>query len=208
MFSRYGFCGTVLLLSFCVAGTLSAQSSADWDWMTSHFPKALDDFFPIDQRYGVDVAYRSHRDLHTDDPEYSFVIASEASNTVSGLPRYLVAQVREAESASVYDQMMALHRKFPNRSADDIQKDVNVKKLKLTEMNCPAIKAQFSSLQQLRLTLPQFDAVMLHPVIHEFRIRAGAGDMEVALYDDENSLVQWALETRHGLALCSADDPH
>lgn len=75
-------------------------------------------------------------------------------------------------------------------------------------MNCPAVKAQFSSLQQLRLTLPQFDVVILHPLIHEFRIRAGAGDMEVALYDDENSLVQWALETRHALALCSAGEPH
>lgn len=114
MFSRYyGVCGAALLLSFCVAATLSAQSSAAWDWMTSHFPKALDDFFPIDQRYGVDVAYRSHRDLHTDVPEYSFVIASENANTVSGLPRYLVAQVREAESASVYDQMNGATSEIP-----------------------------------------------------------------------------------------------
>ena len=209
MFSRYyGLFGAVLLLSFCVGGTLSAQSSADCDWMTGHFPKALDDSFPIDQRYDVDVAYRSHRDLHTDVPEYSFVIGTKNSDTVSGLPRYLAAQVREAESASIYDQMMALHRRFPNRSAVDIQRDVHVKQLKLTEMNCPAIRAQFSKLQQLRLALPQFDVVILHPLIHEFRIRAGGGDMEVALYDDENSLVQWALETRHALQLCSTEDPH
>src|SRR5215470_179629 len=149
MFSHsHGSIGAVLLLFFCLGGILSAQSDADWDWMTDHFPKALNDFFPIDQRYNVDVAYRSHRDLHTDVPEYSFVIGPKNSDTVSGLPRYLAAQVREAESASVYDQMMALHRKFPNRSADDIQKDVRVKKLKLTEMNCPAIRTQFSKLQQ------------------------------------------------------------
>ena len=82
---------------------------------------------------------------------------------------------REAESTSVYDQMMALHRKFPNRSADDIQKDVHVEKLKLTEMNCPAIKAQFSKFQQLRLALPQFDVVILHPLVHEFRIERAVG---------------------------------
>jgi hypothetical protein len=99
--------------------------------------------------------------------------------------------------------MMALHRKFPNRSADDIQRDVHVRKLKLTEMNCPAIRTQFSKLQELRLALPQFDVVILHPLIHEFRIRAGAGDMEVALYEDENSLVLWAIETRHVLELCA-----
>ena len=134
----------VLLLSFFAGGGLSAQSSADWDWMSNQFDKALHDLFPIDERYGVYVAYRSHRDLHTDVPEYSFVIGPEKSDTVSGLPRYLAAHVREAESASVYDQMVAQHRKFPNRSADDIQKDMHVKKWKLTEMDCPAIKAQFS----------------------------------------------------------------
>src|SRR6202162_544271 len=169
MFSGYyRLFGAALLLSFCVGRDLLAQSSADWDWMSDHFDKALHDLFPIDERYGVYVAYRSHRDLYTDVPEYSFLIGTEKSDTVSGLPRYLVAHVREAESASVYDQMMALHRKFPNRPADDIQKDVHVKKLKLTEMNCPAIKAQFSKFQQLRLAPPQFDVVILHPLIHEF----------------------------------------
>jgi hypothetical protein len=206
MFSRY--CGLFiesLLLSLLAVASLSAQSNGDWDWMSDHFDKALHDLFPIDERYGVYVSYRSHRDLHSDIPEYSFVIGPENSDRVSGLPRYLAAHVREAESASVYDQMMALHRKFPDRSADDIQKDVHVKKWKMTEMNCPAIKAQFSKFQQLHLAPPQFDVVILHPVIHEFRIRAGGGDMEFALYDDENLLVAWAIETRHALELCATD---
>ncbi|MGA8541378.1 MAG: hypothetical protein WB566_17885 [Terriglobales bacterium] len=206
MFSRYCWLlVATLLLSFSTGGSLSAQSSADWDWMSNHFDKALDDFFPVDERYGVYVAYRSHRDLHTDIPEYSFVIGPEKSDTVSGLPRYLAAHVREAESASVYDQMMALHRKFPNLSPDDIQKNVHVKTWNLNEMNCPAIKAQFSKLEQVRLAPPQFDVVILHPLIHEFRIRAGDEDVEVALYNDENPLVQWAIETRHALELCAAD---
>jgi len=206
MFLRsYRLFGAAVLLSFCVGGNLSAQSSADWEWMANHFDKALRDLFPIDQRYGVYVAYRSHRDLHTDVLEYSFLIGTEKSDTVSGLPRYLAAQVREAESASVYDQMMAQHRKFPNRSADDIQKDVHVKKLKLTEMDCPAIKVQFSKLQQTRVALPQFDVVIHHPLVHEFRIRAGDGDVDLTLYDNENSLVSWAIETRNILELCAAN---
>jgi hypothetical protein len=158
MFSRcYGLFVAGLLLSLSAGGNLSAQSSADWDWMS--FDKALHDLFPIDERYAVYVAYRSHRDLYTDMPEYSFVIGPQNSDTVSGLPRYLAAHVREAESASVYDQMMALHRKFPNRSADDIQKDVHVKKWNLTEMNGPAIKAQFSKFQQVRLAPPSWELV-------------------------------------------------
>jgi hypothetical protein len=206
MLSRYyNLIGAAFLLPFFVAGKLSAQSGADWDWMRSHFDKALHDLFPIGERYGVYVAYRSHRDLHTDVPEYSFMIGPENARTVSGVPRYLAADVQEAESRSVYDQMMTLHRRFPDRSADDIQKDVHVKKLKLTEMNCPAIKAQFSKLQQLHLDLPQFDVLIIHPLIHEFRIRAGGGEMEIALHDDKNSLVQWAIETRHALEQCAAD---
>jgi hypothetical protein len=67
MFSRYyRLFGAAVLLSFCVGGDLPAQSSADWDWMSNHFDKALHDLFPIDERYGIYVAYRSHRDLHTD----------------------------------------------------------------------------------------------------------------------------------------------
>ena len=60
-------------------------------------------------------------------------------------------------------------------------------------MSCPAIRTQFAKFQQLSLAVPQFDVVILHPLVHEFRIPAACpGDMEVALYDDENSLARWA----------------
>ncbi|MFY9842808.1 MAG: hypothetical protein WAK23_06845 [Terriglobales bacterium] len=74
MFSRcYALFVAALLLSFPAGGSLSAQSSADWDWMSNHFDKALHNLFPIDERFGGSVAYRSHRDLYTDVGEYSFV---------------------------------------------------------------------------------------------------------------------------------------
>ena len=177
---------------------MSAQSSADWDWMSNHFDKALHDLFPIDERYGVYVAYRSHRDLHTDVPEYSFAIGTEKSDTVSGLPRYLAAHVREAESVSLYDQMMALHRKSPNRSADDIEKDVHVKKLKLTEMNCPAIKAQFSKFQQLRLAPPQFD-VDWYPE-HLRLFLASVAAFYVLIYVAGGGGLPWKIKVRDYLA--------
>src|ERR1700723_1276836 len=110
---------------------------------------------------------------------------------------------KRSRAKVVYDQMMAQHRKFPNRSADDIQKDVHVKKLKLTEMGCPAIKMQFSKLQQTHFALPQFVFVILHSFLHAFPIRTGGGDLDVSLYDDENSLVSWAVGTRHALELCA-----
>lgn len=55
--------------------------------MSNYFDKTLHDLFPIDERYGGYVAYRSHRDLHTDVPEYSFVIGPENTSAAYMLDR-------------------------------------------------------------------------------------------------------------------------
>jgi hypothetical protein len=195
----------VLLLLFSVSIAASAQSEADWDWVNKHFGKALHDLFPNEQRAGMYVAYRSHRDLYTNTPEYSFLIGRDAAEI--GLQPYLSAHVRQADSTSVYDQMMDMHRKAPNTSAEDVQKAVRVKVWDLTEMSCPAVKSQFVKFRRLRLATPQFDVVIIHPLIHEFHIRAGSGDMEITLYDGENSFVAWAIETRHALESCVKKTP-
>jgi len=194
----------VLLLFFCVPSTISAQSNADWEWVGDHFSHALHEMFPLELP-GVYVAYRSHRDLYTDALEYSFVIARDVSAKGSGGEPRFVAQVRQADSSSIYDQMMALHRKFPSQSAASIQKGLRVKTWTLVEMTCPAVRTQLLKFPQLRLVPPQFDAIVLHPLIHEFRVRAGMGDMDIALYDEDNSFVQWAVETRRALELCATN---
>jgi hypothetical protein len=101
--------------------------------------------------------------------------------------------------------MMALHRKSPDRSAANIQKELRVKTWTLSETTCPVIRTQLLKFQQLRLVPPQFDVVVLHPVIHEFRVRAAMGDMDTVLYDEDNSFVQWAVETRRALELCATN---
>ena len=100
---------------------------------------------------------------------------------------------------------MALHRKSPSRSAASIQKELRMKNSTLVETTCPAVKTQLLKFQQLQLAPPQFDAIVLHPLIHEFRVRAGMGDMDIALYDEDNSFVQWALDTRRALEICAAN---
>lgn len=44
--------------------------------------------------------------------------------------------------------------------------------------------------------------IVIHPWIHEFHIEADMGNMDVSLFEEQNSLVKWALETRHALELC------
>jgi hypothetical protein len=193
-----------LVLFSCVTGTISAQSNADREWIEDHFSHALNKMLPLELP-GIYVAYRSHRDLYTDTLEYSFVIARDVSAKGRDGQFKLVAQVRQADSSSIYDQMMALHRKSPSRSAASIQKELRVKAWTLVETTCPAVRTQLLKFQQLRLVPPQFDDIVLHPLIHEFRVRAGMGDMDIALYDEDNLFVQWALETRRALELCATN---
>jgi len=192
-----------LALFSCSPRIVSAQSNADWEWVGDSFPSTLHEMFPLEVP-GTYVAYRSHRDLYTDTLEYSFVIARDASANGSSEPRF-VAQVRQADSISIYDQMMALHRKSPNRSAPSIQKELRLRTWTLAETTCPAVRAQLLKFQQLRLVPPEFDVIVLHPLIHEFHVSAGMGNMEVVLYDEDNSFVQWAVETSRALELCTTN---
>jgi hypothetical protein len=194
----------VLALFFCVPSTASEQSNPDWKWVGHHFPHTLHEMFPLELP-GIYVAYRSHRDLYTDTLEYSFAIARDLSTKGAGGEPRFVAQVRQADSSSIYDQMMALHGKSPSRSAASIQKELRVKAWTLVDTTCPAVRTQLLKFQQLRLVPPQFDVIVLHPLIHEFRVRAGTGDMDIELYDEDNSFVQWAVETRRALELCATN---
>jgi len=108
--------------------------------------------------------------------------------------------------------MMKMHRQNPDEDAAPIEAKVKIRKLDLTEKTCPAIQIQFKKFQQIRFGVPSFDVIVLHPLVHEFRIQSGAGDMDLALYDDDSPLVRWALETRKSLETCGesigALNPH
>lgn len=84
------------------------------------------------------------------------------------------------------------------------RRNIKLRRWDLTEMKCPAIKDQFEKLQKLQFKLPQFDAIVLHPLVHEFRIQAGLGDMNIVVLDAQHPLVSWALETRQAMDRCIA----
>jgi hypothetical protein len=68
-------------------------------------------------------------------------------------------------------------------------------------------KSAIRKLKKLQLTVPEFDFIVLHPLMHEFQISAGAGDLRLSLVDGSQPLVKWAVETRQAFELCSVAAP-
>lgn len=175
------------LLILCAASRVhshqaheSYPSEADWQWMNEHFGPAFERLMPLKRTVGTYVSYRSHRDLYTEVLEYSFLVGRDARSNGPGLEPFLSAHSVQADTVSVYDQMMKMHRQNPNEDAAAIESKVKIKKLDLTEKTCPAIQTQFRKFQQIRFGVPSFDVIVLHPLVHEFHIQTGAGDIDLS----------------------------
>jgi hypothetical protein len=162
----------------------------------------LNDLVPMKAEGGLYLSYRSHRSLYTDVPEYGFFIGYEPRHNEPGLQEFLTARVHIADAVSIYDQLMKMHRAKPDESAESIQHKLKVKIWTLTEKTCPAIQEQFSKFQKLSIQVPAFDEVSLHPLVHEFHVDAGVGNMDIDLHGSEQPLVFWAVETRRALDSC------
>lgn len=189
------------LLFFSAVPLGFSQTNEDWAWMDEHFQSTLDALLPLDQPIGALVIYRSHRDLYTDVPEYSLSIQQHNEN--NGKRHYLTARILVPDSQSLYSQMMALHRKYPDRPASEVRGELRLQTWSVTETDCPALTKQFTKLRELRFGIPLSDEIVLHPLIHEFRFRGLAGDMKIVIDDQSHALAKWATETKQALAPCT-----
>ena len=118
----------------------------------------------------------------TSTPEYWFTIGREPNENGYGLHPYLTAHVRAAEPASIYDQLMAVHREEPAaQDALTIQKRIKIQTSDYTEMTCPDLKDQLRKLKSLPIRLPEIygDYVIIHPMIHAFLIDGQWGCTDV-----------------------------
>ena len=186
---------------------LASQTDSDWQWMDEHFLRAFDDLFPIQQRVGIYVAYRSHRDLYADVPEYGFVLGRMPRDNANGLQPSLSADVRVADGSSLYDQLLTLHRKRPDEPFASTEGNLKIREWRLTETNCPAVKSEFELFQQLKFPPPKFDEIVIHGWVHEIQARAGTGDMRIDLSEEHNPLVEWAVGARRAFDACTKKMP-
>lgn len=198
----------LVTLAIALATQLSSQSSslapsqADVDWMSQHYAETLNELLPL--KSDAFVSYRSHPGQFTDIPEYSLLIWRDPSKNGYGHKLFLSAEIRLAEGASIYDQMMKMHRLHGSATEQSMRAKIRVSTWQFTEQTCPAIQARFAKLQKLKFKVPEVDTVVLHPFIHEFYIGGGAGSMRVEIQISTHPLVEWAVGTRKALDACIA----
>ena len=181
------FCG-----SFCLAQqTNEVENQVD-------FETVLDKVLPIEQRLGLNIGFRTHRDLYTETLEYSFLFSLD-------FPTSKVSIVtREADTVSVYDQLATLRRQNPKATIEHLTQQIKVKEQTLTEVECPQLKQLFFSFEKINFRSPSSDLIVLHPMIYEIKSRFGGGDMYLTFVEEEQPLVKWALRVKAAANSCAA----
>jgi hypothetical protein len=186
------------------------QSSKEWEWVDKHYDSILNDLLPMKRIVGSYVTFRTITGLHSsagEEPEPYFLIGFDRSDKGYGINAYVSARVRIADTISIYNQIMDMHRKNSSLSARDIEGKIKMKSLDFTETTCPAAKEEFREFQNLRFgppyTNPDQLEVMLDARSYEFHITATHGDADMVLYDKGHPLVVWAMKTLQELEACS-----
>jgi hypothetical protein len=203
------FLVAILLLSFSSQSSW-AQTQDDWDWVNKHFLGVLEEFLPIREKLGFSVGYRSYRDLFTNETEFSFVFNRIIQE------KYITVIVRQPQDTSLYDQVMAAHRRNPDETIDAIKKQLRVSQQRYSEKTCSAIRTQYDEFY--RLTLQMLSArdkreqskgefsITLHPRVHTFAADISGGRLNLVLDEQDHPFVRWATRTRNLLERCRPDD--
>lgn len=185
--------------------TSAAAGAADRAWVQKAFPLALDQFFPIDHAEGDFIAVRSHQEGLNEIPEYSFVL-EETQNAHA-----LHATVHEAQGASLFAQLLALHAKDPSKSYEDLKPElpkIKVQEWKLSVAECPALATQLAAYENIQFVRPRDDdEVAEHPILYEFHESVAGSDSEAVEYVESRAFPKWAVATRKAIEACIAATP-
>ena len=182
-------------------------SQEEHDWVERHFFTVLEELMPIEGRLGFSLGYRSYRDLHRGELEYSFLF--------NHLPlEKIEVVVRMPDSVSLYDQIMTLHRRNPQASIEDIKPQLSIREQRFSEESCPAVRRQYDEFYRLSLLmLTAADraerargeiTIILHPRVHTFKAHISDGSIELSLAGSEHPFVRWAERTQRAFTECAA----
>ena len=176
-------------------------SAADWQWLNENFHVALEHSLPLEKGRDVVVSYRSYETLQVGDPEYSLSIFWRRSGSCTALS----AHIRVPDGKPIGEQMLLFHRKHALGPVGEAEKALMFKDWELTEQKCPSLKASIQKLEQIRFGLTS-DTIYMDPTVHEFYLSSSSGNVDAALVDHENPLVQWGLNTRQAVQACVASN--
>ena len=168
-------------------------------WVDKNFLAAFGEFFPMYDFKGDFIAVRAHRNGVNDLPEFSVVI----ENTDN--PKAMRGILREAQGASLYQQLAALHGKDPAKTYEELKPDLKVRVWNFTADQCPAVAAQYKAFENITFVRPRDDdAEEEHPVMYQFHESVGGGDSEVVEYVESRAFPKWANATHIAFAACAA----
>jgi hypothetical protein len=95
--------------------------------------------FPIEQRKGLNVGYRYSHAPVPGDLENGFLIGTG----FPGEERVLSADLRVADTTSIFDQMTVLHLIQPRKPLRELRNKLKIRVSHMTEADCPAVRDQF-----------------------------------------------------------------
>ena len=179
-----------------------APNDTDRAWVQKIFPVALDQFFPVEHAEGDFIAVRSHQEGLNGVPEYSFILEDTQD------AHALRATIHEAQGASLFDQLLALHAKDPWKSYEDVKPELKVQEWNLSVAQCPALATQLAAYENIQFVRPRDDdAIAGHPILYEFHESVAGSDSEAVEYVESRAFPKWANATRKALDACIAATP-
>jgi hypothetical protein len=190
----------VLSLGLTLGGALAhSQNQPDRDWIDRRFLNAFEDFFPIRSGQGDFIAVRAHQNGTNQALEFSFII----ENTQD--PHAIDSTLRQAQGASLYQQLEALHWRDPSKSYADLKPELRVETWNLTVANCPAILSQFTAFENIQFVRPRDDdEVGANPILYEINETVGGSSSQVIEFVAARAIPRWANQTRKALLACAA----
>jgi hypothetical protein len=197
-----GTCSWPRAVALCVALAIicapsHSQEQTPGDWVAKHFVSALEEFFPIRNAPGDFIAVRTHQSGTNDALEFSFIL----QNTQD--PHAISAVVDEAQGASLYHQIAALHAKDPAESFDAMGPQLKIRTWNLSTAQCPAVLAQFNAFQHIPFVRPRDeDEPAENPVVYEINETVDGGSSQVIEAIPTRAIPRWADETRKALLSC------
>ena len=176
------------------------QESKDENvWVDKAFVMAFDEFFPISHAEGDFIAARAHRNAANDLPEFSVVIEHTED------PRAIHGIFREAEGSSLYQQLAALHAQDPDKTYDQLKRQLRVQESRFAGAHCPPVAAQYQAFENITFVRPRDDdAEEEHPIMYQLHESVGGGDSEVMEYVESRAIPKWINATRRVFGVCAA----
>jgi hypothetical protein len=194
------------LLVIFFSAQVAPPSNSDWEWLRENRAPALEALMPTEAGDQTLVTYRSYRDLYHDVEEryFSIRLAPEPSSNAKRFEATVVIPTGK----SIQQQILDLRMRDRSKPLDVLLPQVAVRRIAVNSEQCPALRSRVDALSKTKISLAKQDVLYLHPLIHNVSIGIYGSEVKATLYDRDNPIVRWAMDTLDAILACSASARH